>query len=394
MAQANLLEDIERKTQEIMRSNDELASKLRKSQETISVFNKELELLKSSGPNFESSVRIDLERMKSDLEEKRQLLANLIDDLEPLELDLAKKEDVINLLAQRVDDQTAKLESVSKQLVDSKSQLQRIIDEDSGLKKQLAEKEALLKVTKDRLSEKTTLLKELDEKNRRMEQELDSSKRQLFAFNNKMGAIEGRVFSTGEQNQKLLAELMRMKERSSSVESALAEKDRLLEANSHEFSQRLELLRKEEDEKRLMLMQNHSKKVAAMNAAISLLKAKLEQQSKVVEQRSAKEQAMISEFNARMRELLLTKPEDLSQLDLNFQSPEPEPEPAYNIEEPKIEDSGVVFPSKLDEIMPVIEMALDHGDSLDQVRHSLLSSGYSKRDIEEAISKLDIVENK
>jgi tRNA A37 methylthiotransferase MiaB len=95
-----------------------------------------------------------------------------------------------------------------------------------------------------------------------------------------------------------------------------------------------------------------------------------------------------------MRELVTSGPESFPDISVDLGAAEPvDEELRFTLSEPAaVEDSGVTFPSKLDEIMPVIEMALDHGEDIDKVRHSLVSSGYSKRDIEDAISKLNIVE--
>jgi hypothetical protein len=44
----------------------------------------------------------------------------------------------------------------------------------------------------------------------------------------------------------------------------------------------------------------------------------------------------------------------------------------------------------MDEIIPMVELALDHGDDTSQIRKSLLSSGYSEKDVDEAFYALKI----
>ncbi|MBN1544555.1 hypothetical protein JW898_03785 [Candidatus Woesearchaeota archaeon] len=411
MVENSILEDIGKKSQEIMRSNEELADRLRKNQEVISRFAEEFESLRQEmgGSGSDPAVRAELKRLKGELEDKRRLISEMIDDIKPVELDLSRREDVVNSMKQKIDDQSARIESLSKDILDSRRQLQDLDRLNTELRKQVAEKDGMVRVLKDKLAEKTSLLKGMDSRNSDLEQQIDAYRKQVFALNNKVGAVEKRVFSTDEQNQKLLYEMMRMKERLKSNDAALAEKGRVIGSREAEYADALEQLRKEEEEKRLIIMKNHAKKVSLFNAALASMKVKLDKQQKVIEEKARKENALMSEFGERMKELMMTRFEPSETVSIS-------PDDLRSFDEPEssgyagrmgvsdddapsgetgmdsgTDDGGSSLPSKIDEILPMIELAMDHGDDIDKIRHSLLSSGYSKADVENAFSSLNIV---
>jgi chromosome segregation ATPase len=408
----DILLEIERKSQAIMRSNEQLAERLRQNQQLIAKFSEDFESLKADvgGEVLDAATKKQLVQLKSELEEKKRLISDMIDDLKPVELDFARREDEISAFRQRIDDQARKIESLSRDLLENRKQSESLIAANNDLKKSMAEKDGLLKVLKDKLNEKVSLLKDVDDRNHTIEQQADAYRKQVFALDNKVKAIEGRVFATDEQNQKLLYEMMRQSEKVKSLESSLAEKAALLDSQQDEFARQLESLRKEESEKKVLLMQSHSKRMAVLNSTIDALKSKLIQQQKVLDDKSAREREVISDFSTKMREILSTKAEvrldDLPHFSEAWESAKAEmnsemssmseaPKFVLGAEEDKSSVDALVpkGPSKIDEIIPMIELAMEHGDDLDKVKHSMLSSGYSKADISKALSKLNIVEN-
>jgi len=409
----DILLEIERKSQAIMRSNEQLAERLRQNQELIAKFSEDFESLKADvgGDALDAATKKQLVQLKSDLEDKKHLIAEMIDDLKPVELDFARREDEISAFRQRIDDQARKIESLSKDMLENRKHSQSLISANSELKKSMAEKDGMLKVLKDKLNEKASLLKDVDERNRTIEQQADAYRKQVFALDNKVKAIEGRVFATDEQNQKLLYEMMRQNEKVKSLESSLAEKTALLDSQQDEFSRQLESLRKEESEKKIILMQNHAKRMSVLNATIDALKSKLMERQKALDEKSVREREIISDFSTKMREVLSTKEEvrldDLPHFSEAWESAKAEmetemrsvPEPPKFVLDRK-EDKAAVDsallpkgPSKIDEIIPMIELAIEHGDDLEKVKHSMLSSGYSQKDINSALSRLNLLEN-
>jgi len=128
-----------------------------------------------------------------------------------------------------------------------------------------------------------------------------------------------------------------------------------------------------------------------MNAAIVLLKTRLDEQNRLIEEKSRRERALVGDFSSRMQDILSQTPSFPTDVKVPAMPviEEPifeKPEPMYKVEL----ESSIKMPSKMDEIVPMIELALDHGDDTDKIRHSLVSSGYSKSDIEQAFSMLKI----
>lgn len=412
MADSKILEEIGKKSQEIMHSNQELAEKLKRNQDIISRFSDELESLREdmSGEGIKPSTKKELEKIKSDLEEKKSLISDMIDDLKPIEVDITRREDTIDALQQRIKDQEKKIESLSHDLLKHKEQVQRLSEDNTSLKKSLTEKDAMLQVTKNKLTENAAALRESEQAKNRLQEDINSQKKDIFMFRNRIGALEKRIHSTDEQNQKILYEMVKLKQRLKEAEDELVQKSRLLESKDEELHRSVESLKKEEEEKRLMIMKNHAKKVAVMNAAIASLKTKLENHRDIIQEKSRKEQALITEFNNRMRDLMSARA-DLAadtgeDIEVDTSIPDEEPakeQPMFSVPKPAEEvsgktpslgldefDTGTAGPSRMDEIIPMIELAHDHGDSKDQIRHSLSSSGYSSKDIDEAFSKLNL----
>ncbi len=393
MAGKNILEGSGDESQEILRSVEELAAKQ------------------------------GLDKLRNDLEEKKLLISDLLNDLKPLEDDIARRENAAEALRQRVDDQASRIESLSKDLFDDRKRLQELAAANGELRKKVAEKDAIITVLRGRLEEKTSSLRELDRHNHELEQDIDSYRKKVFSLENKVGAVEKSVFSTNEQNQKLLYELMRFKERVKALESEIADKDMLLEDKDARFSADLAALKKEEDEKKAAMMKSHSKKVAAMNAAVAALKNRIFQQQKVMDARARKENELISDFNSRMRDILESKeavPFDIGDV-AGFSEGEAEGQEADREEgggagvnsgrvgEPEgaggkasgesggsgmmsfeLPEAGEEGLSRIDEIIPMIELAMDHGDDIRTIRHSLHSSGYSEKDVSDALEKLNL----
>ncbi|MFC1741940.1 hypothetical protein ACFL3V_05370 [Nanoarchaeota archaeon] len=315
----------------------------------------------------------------------------------------------LDTIRKRMDEQQQKLDSIWN-LVSDKKKVEQIVDENHTMKKLITEKDSLLKILKDKLTEKATLLKQLEDNTRDTVNDIDNYKKQIFSLQNKIGAVEKRVFSTDEQNQKVLYEFMKNKERLQQIETDLAERDRIIAKMKEAHSRNIEAFQRDSAEKKMLLMKNHSKKITVMTAALDMLKTRIEQQNRLIKNKSVKESRLIKEFNSQMQDIITAKndlsidtsviPSDtdemteeaaerpseaLSQITESLVT-EPAPEASASAEvisEPE---------SRSAEIVPIIELALDHGDTLDSIKHSLLSSGYSENDIDEAVSGLDIVE--
>jgi chromosome segregation ATPase len=317
--------------------------------------------------------------------------------------------DDISALKRRLDAQQKKIDSIW-QLMGDKKKIEQIVEDNDSLKKQVAEKDGLLKVLKDKLTDKASRLKELEQKNSEMEKDVESYKKKLFEFSNKIGAIENRVHSTDEQNQKILYELMKAKERLKEAEQEIAEKDALIKAKEDEFSDKMAAAEKHFNENKRLIMEKHSKKAAVLHATIDSLKTKLAQQNHMLGVDLAKESAVLKEMVSKIGSLLSERDslsgkfkeiyataeglgkEQKEGADIDeIKVPEFSPGPDTATAAMEVDADAVV--SRVDEIIPMVDLAIDHGDDEDSIRASLKGSGYSDKDIDAAFSALNIVKN-
>jgi len=375
---------------------------------------KEENIAQAMPDSDDSLTKESLDQLKSDLEEKKHLISGLLDDIKPLEDSIRMREQVTEDMKQRLADQGSKIEELSKDVLDKNKRIQELSASSENLHKDIIARDSMLKVVKDKLTEKTSTLKRVDEKNRQLEQEVDSYRKQVFALENKAASLEKSVFSTNEQNQKLMYELMRMKEQLKGAEVQLAEKDNIIVSQDQDSAGELEKLRREEEEKRVLIMRNHTKKVAILNATINTLKAKLEKQEELIDAKSKKETMLMAEFARGMKDLMASRIDtsiDMSAIERMKEEPLPgegmsslvpdaeqpaeegnSTEGMMQIAPPDEDKPAFDGPSRHDEIIPMVELALDHGDSIDTIKHSLHSSGYTEKEVEEALSKLNVVQ--
>jgi chromosome segregation ATPase len=360
MTDNNILEELEKKSEELLVSNAEFAEKLRKNQEKLVELKEEILNIRSGTAVF-PELTDNFEKFRSDLESKNSLVKELISDLKPLEVDLAQKDKMLEDINEKIKAQAEQIEMLSKKLLDTKADFEKVNANNNDLKKAVAEKESLLKVMRDKLNEKTTQLNDSLKKNKEFEESMALKKKEEFAVVNKIGALEKHVVSTDDQNQKLLYELMKQNERIKELEDELSNKRKLFDSKIAEFEKSLDALEKKNEEEKGFLIKRYSKKLAIMDATIAALKSRISEQEAVVGSKLRKEQDLIKEFNARMQDLISTKP-----------------------------GADYLNSQKIEEISSMIEMALDNGSEIEDIKNSLLSTGYSENEIEKAFSLLNI----
>jgi predicted nuclease with TOPRIM domain len=440
MAKQNIIEDVKEEKKDSLSSRKGTLSSKFFGQKDSPELNEDIKTLDVEETGIRTATKKELQSLRSELEEKKQMIAEMINNIRPVETDIEKRADLVESLKRLAEERSARIEALSDELAELKKGSQDSVQEKDSLRKQAAEKDSMLKVLKDKLTETAGLLNRSQEKNAHLEGDIESYKKKVFELDNKVKAVEQRVFSTNDQNQKLLYELMKNKEHLKQLEAQHAQKQAIMDAQSTDYDRQLEDIRREEEAKRLIVMKTHSKKISVLKASLDLLRSKLEKQNRLVGEKIEKEAEIISEFNSKMQDLVASSGDyavDMGSMDSaikGLDAPEPteetsqEPasqisaetqpetvqelsqEPVQESEEKKEEEmpefdvasvakqdeppSPGDSISKMAEILPMIELALDHGDSKDTVVHSLKSSGYSEKDIEEAFSKVNIVEQK
>ncbi|NQU78373.1 hypothetical protein HQ545_01250 [Candidatus Woesearchaeota archaeon] len=418
MVDSNILEEIGKKSQELMRSNQELASKLIKNQELISRFGNELEDIReqTGGKGFGPTARKELENLKSDLEDKKLLVSELIDELKPVEQELMRRDDVINGLNNRIGEQSDKIGALSKEIDKNNELAKQLGISNENFQKQIVEKDSMIDVLKDKLGQLTSTIKKVNKDNSDLTIAQDNAKKDVFGLKNKVGALEKRVFSTDEQNQKLLYELVNQNERVKQLQEALSRKDAEFGVANQNYEHSLETIRHNSVDNKSLMIKSYSRKIAKMNSMVSLLNTRLEQQSRLLDKKSSEELKLIREFQDNMEQLMSRKADFeigpvAANIKAEFKNPTDKKDDDNNeeivtkqadnssvsqsIDKSSYDTPGMTGTSEsasVEEIMPIIELAMDHGDSVDKIRHSLHSSGYSKDTVSEAFSRLNIVQ--
>ena len=76
MKKEDVLKEVEEKSKELLNSNEELASRLRKNQETLELIGQELDSLRGERSDvFDPAFRSRLESVKEDLVEKKKVIS-------------------------------------------------------------------------------------------------------------------------------------------------------------------------------------------------------------------------------------------------------------------------------------------------------------------------------
>lgn len=398
MAENNILKELEKKSEDLLISNTEFAERLRKNQEKLAELKEEILNIRSGNSSFIEVNKIsNIEKFRSELESKNSLVKELISDLKPLEVDLAQKDKMIEDINEKIKAQAEQIERISKKLLDTKTEFEKVSETSNALEKSVAEKEGLLKVLRDKLNEKTTQLNDALKKNKEFEESISLKKKEEFAVANRIGALEKHVVSTDDQNQKLLYELMKQNGKIKELEEELSNKKKLFDSKISEFENSFDALEKKNDEEKSFLIKKYSKKLALMDATMAALRSRISEQEAVVGSKLRKEQELIKEFNKRMQDLMSTKPDQNSQSSVLDRVPDLEPATDFSeFDEKESEFENVEgfsnqnAPSRVEEISSMIEMALDNGNAPEDIKSSLLSTGYSKKDIEKAFSLLNV----
>ena len=210
---------------------------------------------------------------------------------------------------------------------------------------------------------------------------------------------------TEEKEQKVLYELIRTKERVKELEESNEKEEKKLNKKTEEYEQKLEEIRKEEEEKRKRIMELHSKKIAALNAQLGSLKTSLEKQQAAIKLKTDKERRLIEEFSDKIKEI--SKIEEMKSFDKIIQEA---PKVAIAEEIGEEEEEAIMKNndfyeritakpappfdayegSQVEDLIPMIEIASQHGETADKIRNTLRNSGYQEKDIEAAFSSLGL----
>ncbi|HII72415.1 TPA: hypothetical protein HA265_06695, partial [Candidatus Woesearchaeota archaeon] len=396
----------------------------------------------------EQTVKQEIGKLKLELEEKRRVISELIDDMKPLEKDMADKNSLIEELGGRLEEVTQENLELREEMQKREQEAQTWSNKLAQLEKEMGQRENMLlelkkrfresdaaaqmtteqvkaaqtelekkagelknakdgllskteenRILKEKLTEKTALVKHLDEHNAAMEQQLQTEKREAIRLKNKTAALESRLYEVNDKNQTIMYELVRARERVQVLEREIDKETTTLKEKTQTYQTEIESIRQEEEYKKQRIMKLHSKKIAVLNAQLASMKAHLEKQRKIMETKTEQEKRLITEFTNRLQNITKATAEIPDVETLMRETPVPDY--AAAMEEEEIEISKPEFYERVtadkivfepyegpepEEIVPMIEIAAQHGDSKEKIMRSLMNSGYKKENIEKAFS--------
>ncbi len=322
--------------------------------ELIESFQKQVDGFKEQLDKQLSSTEID--ELRKELVEKKKLIATLIDNLKPLEEEISGKNSLIESLGGKLEEYALEVQKLKKGSDANHIRLEKfnlVLDNK--------------KIESQRLIEENNYLK-----------------KEIFKEKNKLAAIEAKTFQTDDKNQKLANELIHARQQLKELENNSSIEITSLQGEVETSSIELRNYKTEEEAKRERLMELHAKKIAITNAQVANLRAQLKQTTTEMSARTEKEKQLITDFSSRLRDITAptTGPVAMEE--------EEEFLPHADFYDRATADFIDYQESKVEEIKPMAEIALQQGESEEKVKRSLRSSGYKKEDIEEVFESIKL----
>lgn len=347
-----------------------------------------------------------LNTLSKDIEEKEIGIGKIKEDLNKKHLELEKEEEL-----------NERLNYLNKKLYEKQKILAQLIDEIDPLEKSIEERENQINIIKQQSADKDKiivklngdkelLLKEIRQNNARFAELNDIIKagkleilkrdKQILMDNNEVGFATKKALKIEEFNKKLI---LRNKELFDELKKAKHDLETFrinLEQREKYFSGLIETTKKEMENR----IKHFAEKSAKENLDRSLREKtfleKIDSLNKVIEAKKQKEIKMANEISSKFREMLLSEPSSVKKQRVS--APVKSAETEFEEEIPEFRSSEDAFSeekegksaSRTDEILPIIEIAIDHGDSIPKIKESLLSSGYSRKEIEESLKLIEI----
>lgn len=359
MANPLILDELEKKSQEMLSLQHDLTNRISTGQQIIADFSLELKRLKEQIAAKEGIERVlsgDAATLQAALSEKRELIKNLIDDVAALRTMIEKKDDHVHQLKQK-------------------------------------------------LVEKMAVATENEAKVADLKQEVLDARKEIIKLKNDISIFDSKFVEGDAQNKKLMADLAKTRDdlergttELNAVRAALAEQQQNTKSVIEKMHEEHEIATKR-------IMNESIRRNVALATQAKQLQKIVAGQRGIIELKEKKEAQLAQETVSRVKELLALKEISSESITPTMRGASPawlrsdEVAEAYVEEEEDLLDSlrtlvgsgnyeeSASIP-QLDDLCPMIETAFDHGDSRDEIIRSLRSCGYTKSDIEEAFQKL------
>jgi hypothetical protein len=367
MAKPLVLDEFEKKASDMLKLQHELSSKIASSEQLIAGFCVALESLKdelASKQSVERFVPSDFATLESALHEKQDLIKTLVEDI-------------------------------------------------ASLRGVVETKDSHLLELKEKLAEKVKIATENEARAVDLKDELLESKKELLRLKNEISIFDSKFIEGDSENKRLLAELMRTKDDLTHTQAALEDLRKLVSEERESFKSVLSKMKADHEETVKRLVNESLKRNVALATEVKHLRVRLDEQSKMLDMKARKERELTQDIVERMKDIISLRDDEetvaVKPVPPEVMKAEEEAIGAFVVEasreaaeeeeeellgdrlrtligEDKYEDSFHI--SAVDDLKPMIETALDHGDSPEAVFRSLRSCGYSRKDIETAFSKI------
>ncbi|RMF55272.1 hypothetical protein D6745_02540, partial [Candidatus Woesearchaeota archaeon] len=353
-----------------------LAAKLRLAQDYSAQANKQLNLLNKKLDSKNRQILL----MKKELEKRdkyiQKLAAEKSDETKTLKNTLLKAQEEINLKNTLIFNLEKEVETHKNSLEELKRKLRRLANESY-------EKEKKITLLKSENSSLANAVRELKQNSDLLSAQVESLKSDLGIARQKIVAVETRARKKEAASKKSLEMLKMEYEKSlkelikSQSQKEVALKSKINELNEKILNKALLLKKKQEQEKKLFYTFNKAlRNLFYLNESElkPMLKKALSQQTQPTQEPDQKE-ITIHHSSDDNDSFFVDEPQ-------KFHTPIHTPVMHKTVKQVINEDD----PLKL--LVPMVKTALDHGDSVEQIKHSLLNSGYSEKHIEEALTKV------
>jgi cellobiose-specific phosphotransferase system component IIA len=252
---------------------------------------------------------------------------------------------------------------------------------------------------------------------------LEDKNKDAIAMTTRMGALERLLHTVNARHQAASGEIEKFRQLITTTGKEISNRDAIISALESNKDADIAKIKHEEEERRSQILQRHAQKIALLQSQLASTQATINFQQSALQKKVTKERDLLKSFGDKIsalisEDVMITnqtmplnqhrvprsiKPQNSMMLSEEpmLVPPRPPEAVAFNVASDdaavdtadffKIEDPTTqlsIFPqfSKIDEMLPIIESAFDHGDTEDQIRSSLSSSGYAEEEIDEAIA--------
>lgn len=369
-----------------------------------------------------------IKMMRQQLEQKAELITKLSLDSEKSRQESSERMTNANKENARLQNLLSQKDAVINKANAETSETRQSID---IMKKQLDQKTGVITklgqdietMRKDH-DVKNQVMLGMQNKNRQLLQRMQEMNALIIKTKTSNGAARQSLLETEEKNKKMMADYLKMQAAVKSLKESLEKKDVELRRKEAELTSAFDSFKKDSEIRSKAMIGRNTREIVGLRAHINRLNRYVAQLKSVIEAKERKEQDVVAVLNERFRDLLETKgrmeavpalraemkteaPKAPRLKDLGIGSPyETEnAEPATRMPEPKERNvseasfepgftPGIVhgeesyFPHHIDDISPMIELGLEHGDTEEQIVESLVNSGYKRSDVEKALSQV------